>query len=234
MYVYEYGSIGKAIRTKIDGFKQNVKGKESSSATFSEVLKAQLNFKNEETRVVSATGNNSLSADKTSAVSGSTLLYALQNSDEETTAGAVLSALGFTEVAKGSDLKNAADALSASTQRLADINAAGTDPTAAYTEFVSDFNKMSTLLSTESSSSAYLYKNALAAILGSNSEELSAAGLTAENGILTYTGGKEQVPQLFLSNIASTAAMVSSYAGAIKSESETGVSEYYSALMNMV
>lgn len=232
MYVYNYGSIGNAIRTKINGFKQQVRGGADNSDSFAEVLKAQLNFKNEEKKVVSATGNNVLSSDKVSSLSGSTLLYAMMNTDEETTAGAVLSALGFKETGGGSDLKKAADNLSASTKQLIEINAAGADPTAALIEFAADYNKVSALLSAESSSSAYLYKTAMGAMLTSNDEELKSAGLIAENGLLTYTGGKEKLSDVFLGNTASTAAMISAYAGASDS-SQTGVSEYYTALMNM-
>ncbi len=232
MYVYNYGSIGQAIRTKINGYKQQIRGGAENSDSFAEVLRTQLNFKNEEKRVVSATGNNTLSADKSTALSGSTLLYAMQNSDEETTAGAVLSALGFKETGGGSELKKAADDLSASTKQLIEINSAGADQTAALTEFAADYNRVSALLSAESSSSAYLYKTAMGAMLTSNDEELKSAGLTAENGLLTYTGGKGKLSELFLSNTASTAAMISAYAGASDS-SQTGVSEYYTALMNM-
>ncbi len=233
MYVYNYGSIGKAIRTKIEGFKQQVRGGESNSVSFSEVLKSQLNRESSGTKVVSATGNSTLSSDAVPTVSGSTLLYAIQNNEDETTAGAVLSALGFTTVSSDNGLKDAADDLSVATEQLIKANNVGTDKTAALIEFVADFNKLSTMLGATGSSSSYLYKTALSAMLNSNADELKAAGLTAENGLLTYTGGEGQLPDLFLSNVSSTAATISAYAGAVESENENGVAEYYSALINM-
>lgn len=232
MYAYKYGAIGEAIRTKIDGFKQQVKGGERTDTSFADVLKSQLGRKTE-TKVVSATGNNTPDSETMPALSGSTLLYAIRNSNDDTTASAVLSSLGFNNVSStGNDLKAAADNLSATAEQLIKANGAGGYDTALTAEFAADFNKLMTQLSIESGSSAYLYKNALSAMLNSSAEELKKAGLTAENGLITYTGGNGQLPDLFLSNAASAAAMVSSYADTIISGSETGISEYYTALMN--
>lgn len=232
MYVYNYGSIGKAIRTKIDNFKQQVRGNTDSNVIFSDVLKAQLNFNDTEKKVVSATGNATLSAEKTSSLDGRTILYAIQNSDEDTTASAVLSAFGLSGSAGTNDLRDAADNLKVSAEQLIKANTAGGDLTLATADFVENFNKLSTRLSVENSSSAYLYKNAFGALLNSSTADLKEAGITAENGLLTYTGGKGQIPQIFLSNIVSTSAMVSSYAQALSSAEDTGVSEYYNTLIS--
>ncbi len=232
MYTYKYGAIGEAVRAKIDIYKQNVRGADKTESTFADVLKTYLNYTDTEKKVVSATGSSGTS----SAISGSTLLYALQNSDTDTTASTVLSALGFSSSGgSGTDLKTAADSLSASAKQLVELNGAGAENITALNGFVSDFNKVITLLNAESTSSAYLYKNAFGAMFTAMSDELSAAGITYENGYMSYSGSGAGLPDSFLSNVASSAALVSSYAGTIVSDSDTdysGISEYYSALLS--
>lgn len=237
MYSYKYGAIGEAVRAKIDNYKQHVRGGSYNSDSFSDVLKTYLNKTDSETKVVSATGNNTVSdSNAVSSLSGSTILYALQNSEADTTASAVLSALGFSTAGSGSagDLRNAADSLSTSAETLLKANASGSDTTVAVTEFVSDYNKLMTMLTAESSSSAYLYKNAFSAMLTASEEQLTSAGITFENGLLSYSGTGASIPDTFLSNVASSASLVSSYASSVVTEDETynGVSEYYSSLIN--
>lgn len=237
MYSYKYGAIGEAVRTKIDSYKQRVRGGSGNSDSFGDVLKTYLNKTDSETKVVSATGNNSVSgSNAVSSLSGSTILYALQNSDTDTTASAVLSALGFSTSTSGSagDLRNAAESLSDSAEILMKANASGSDATVAVTEFVSDYNKLMTMLTAESSSSAYLYKNAFSAMLTASEEQLASAGITFENGLLSYSGTGTAIPDTFLSNVASSAGLVSSYASSVVTEDETynGVSDYYSSLIN--
>ena len=239
MYIYEYGAIGETIRTKIDNFKSRVRGGESSSDSFGQVLKSYLDSTDNETKVVSATGSNTLSSEKGTAVnsiSGSNLLYAIQNSGEDTTAGAVLTALGFSGLSDSgsSSLKNAADSLSASAEQLMTINGSGAQNITAMTDFVSDYNKLMTMLGAESSSSAYMYKNAFSAMLHGSAEALGASGISFENGYMSYEGGGNPLPSSLLGNIASTASLVSSYAGTVSDSEDgyNGVSEYYSALMS--
>lgn len=241
MYTYNYGAIGEAVRAKIENYKQQVRGGSVTSDSFADVLKTYLTKTDSDTKVVSATGNNTLTASETSVsstIDGSTLLYALQNSDIDTTASTVLSALGFTASGDGSaaELKTAADSLSASAEQLLKANSSGADMTMVTSEFVADFNRLMTLLNIESTSSAYLYKNAFSAMLNAASEELASAGIIYESGFITYNGNGSPIPDIFLSNIASTASTVSNYAGSIAAqeddESYSGVSEYYSSLIS--
>ncbi len=238
MYTYNYGAIGKTIRAKIDNYKQQVRGGAVNSDSFGDVLKTYLNKTDNATKVVSATGNTSPYAENKAitSIDGSTLLYAMQNTDTDSMAGTVLSALGFSSGGSGSasSLKAAADELSMSAEQLVKANASGGDATIITTEFVSDYNKLVTMLTSESTSSAYLYKSALGAALTASADELAAAGITFENGLIAYTGNGTAVPDTFLNTVASSAAMVSSYAGSIISENEenSGISEYYTALMN--
>lgn len=235
MYEYSYGAIGEAVRAKIENYKASVRGGEKSSVSFGDVLKTYLTRTDTDKKIVSIASGGSSSP----SIDGSTLLYALQNTDSDTTASAVLSALGFSvSSSSGSQLKLAADNLVSSVEQLVEINLADMVNAAAVNDFVTDFNKVMTLLSCESSSSAYLYKNALSAILSTASDELSASGITYEKGLLTYSGVTDTVlPESFLANIASSASMISSYAGTIESDSSdtySGTSEYYSTLMNIM
>lgn len=99
MYIYRYGAIGDAVHAKIENAKQSVMGGESKP--FSEFLRAQM-YKTE-TQTQSA-----VSSSATAATSGSTILYALQNSDSDTTAQAVLETLGFAS----SDEETSSDSIS--------------------------------------------------------------------------------------------------------------------------
>lgn len=232
MYSYKYGAIGEAVRAKIDVYKQNVRGAKKAENTFADVLKTYLNHTDTTKKVVTAAGGSGTN----SPVSGSTLLYALQNSDTDTTANTVLSSLGFSSSGgSGADLKTAADSLSASAKLLMELNGSGAENISAVTDFVSDFNKVMTILSSESTSSAYLYKNAFGAMFTAMGDELSAAGVTYENGLMSYSGSGAGLPDSFLTNVASSAALISSYAGSVVSASDadySGVSEYYSTLIS--
>ena len=231
MYSYKYGAIGEAVRAKIDNYKQRVRGGSSNSDSFGDVLKTYLNKTDSQKKAVSATGGNA-----SKSLNGSTILYALQNSDTDTTANAVLSALGFYSDGNGGvgDLRNEADSLSDSAETLIKANASGGDTAIAVTEFVSDYNKLMTMLNVEGSSSAYLYKNAFSAMLSASEEQLTLAGITSENGLISYSGAGTAIPDAFLSNVASSAALISSYASSVAAEEDinNGVSDYYSALMN--
>ncbi len=89
MYIYRYGAIGDAIRAKIENTKQYVQGG-GEAQSFGELLHAQL-YKTEEKKPVSAAA----SSGEVKSASGSALIYAMQNSGEDSTASAVLETLGF-------------------------------------------------------------------------------------------------------------------------------------------
>ncbi len=239
MYIYKYGAIGETIRAKIDSYKQEVRGGEGSSDSFGDVLKTYLYNTSKETKVVSALGNNSIYSDSATQqvqnLNGSTLLYAMQNLDEDSMASTVLSGLGFTANGNSATaLKTAADELSASAELLVKANGSGGDTTLSATEFVSAFNKLMTALSSEGTSSSYLYKTALGAAATASSEGLSAAGVTYKNGQLSYDGNGGNIPDNFINAVASSAGIVSSYAASIVAEDtdDSGASEYYTTLMN--
>ena len=241
MYLYSYGAISQAVHKKIENFKSSVRSGEKSNQTFADALKAELTHTGGETKVVSSVGNNTLRAENKSDVpkiNGSTLLYAIQNSEEDTTASTVLSDLGFTTSEKGSvtELKTTADALSKTAADLVKLNEADADTSVMKTKLVDNFNKLITILNSESSSSAYLYKNALTTAVLTSESELSSAGISIESGYMAFSGQSDlsPVPDAVLNNIALSAGAVSTYAGTLTSdtgENYNGVSDYYNAII---
>lgn len=237
MRIYEYGNIGEAVRAKIESTKQSVQGGVSSAESFSDVLNSYMTVQREEKKFVSATGNYSGSSAANS-INGSTLLYALQNSDEDTTASTVLSMLGFDGYTSNTttQLKTAAESLTDSAAMLISLNETGTENISAISDFVTDYNNLMTRLNGESNSSAYLYKTAFSAALTAAGEQLTAAGITQDNGYLSYSGKSGgTLPDDFLTSVVTAANTVSSYATSItgtEEETENGISDYYTALMS--
>ena len=237
MHIYEYGKIGEAVRAKIESTKQSIQGGASSSESFSDILRGYMTVESSEKKVVSATGNYGNSSSIPSSISGSTLLYALQNSEEDSTASAVLNMLGFSDYSNNSTtrLKTAAESLSDSAAMLISLNETGTHNVSAISEFVTDYNNLVTGLSAESNSSAYLYRTAFSAALTATEEKLAAAGITQDNGYISYNGETgSALPDDFLTSVVSAASAVSAYAGSVTNENEetdNGLTDYYTTLM---
>ncbi len=237
MQIYEYGKIAEAVRAKIENTKQFIQGDISSSESFSDILRGYMTVESSEKKVVSATGNYNNSSSVANAISGSTLLYALQNSDEDTTASAVLNMLGFSDYSSSgtTQLKTAADNLSDSAAMLISLNETGTENVSAVSDFVTDYNNLVTRLSAESNSSAYLYRTAFSAALTAAGDKLASAGITYDNGYISYdgaTGGS--LPDDFLTSVVSAASTVSAYASSVTADSEetdNGLTDYYTALI---
>ena len=234
MKIYEYGKIGEAVRAKIENTKQSIQGGVSSSESFSDILRGYMTVEKEEKKVVSATGN--YGRESSPSVNGSTLLYALQNSDEDTTASAVLNMLGFSDYTNSGtgQLRAAADSLSDSAAMLISLNETDTVNHQAVSGFVSDYNKLITLLTAESSSSSYLYRTAFSSALAAAEDKLAEAGITYDNGYIAYSGEGGKIPDDFLTGVVSAASTVSSYAASVTTENEendNGVSEYYTSLI---
>lgn len=142
MYIYRYGAIGDAVHAKIENAKQSVKGGESKP--FSEFLRAQM-YKTE--------NESATSTSATAATSGSTILYALQNSDSDTTAQAVLETLGFAS----SDEETSSDSVSNAVSSYLSALSGDSSATSAS-------NIYSSLLSSEDSATS-LYSTLLSGLL---------------------------------------------------------------------
>ena len=237
MRIYEYGKIGEAVRAKIENTKQSVQGGTSSSESFSDILHGYMTVETSQKKVVSATGNYGSSPSGASSISGSTLLYALQNSEEDTTASAVLNMLGFSDYSSGgtAQLKTAADDLSDSAAMLISLNETGTENITAISDFVADYNNLVTRLSAESNSSSYLYKTAFSASLAAAADKLEEAGISQDNGYISYNGTTgARLPDDFLTSVVSAASTVSAYASSVITdgeENDNGLTDYYTSLI---
>ena len=236
MQIYEYGKILEAVHTKIENTKQAVRGGTSSPDSFSDILKGYMTVEKSEKKVVSATGNYN-KADTPHSINGSTLIYAFQNSGDDTTASAVLNMLGFSDYENTgtSQLKSAADKLTDSAAMLISLNEGDTVNAEAVYAFVTDYNDLVTKLSAESNSSAYLYRRVLSTALESASTPLAEAGVTQDGGYISFSGTGGKLPDDFLTGVVSAASAVALYASYVTSEKtaeDNGISSYYATLMN--
>ncbi len=228
MYIYRSGAIADAIHTKIENTKQSIRGGVSEKASFSELLWAQM-YKTQEEKPVSA----SYSSGKTSA-NGSALIYALQNSETDSTASAVLEALGFSSgTIEKTGLKTAAQSLLQSADLLGTVGVSEEASAAALDDFISDYNSLYSLLSAAGSSSSYFYSNALKAYTA-NGDVLFTAGISVdESGKLSASGEKVDTSALaeFIGGVRTVAQSVSDYSASL-SDSADNQSSLYSAMLN--
>lgn len=228
MYIYRSGAIADAIHTKIENTKQSIRGGVSEKASFSELLRAQM-YKTQEEKPVSA----SYSSGKTSA-NGSALIYALQNSETDSTASAVLEALGFSSgTIEKTGLKTAAQSLLQSADLLGTVGVSEEASAAALDDFISDYNSLYSLLSAAGSSSSYFYSNSLKAYTA-NSDVLFTAGISVdESGKLSALGEKVDTSALaeFIGGVRTVAQSVSDYSASL-SDSADNQSSLYSAMLN--
>lgn len=240
MYYYQSGAIGKAIHEKIQSAKQAVRGgsKKTESKSFGAVLKNYMGKTDTAKKTVSSVTTASSDSSVKSA-NGSALLYAMLNSDSDSTASAVLNALGYSSdsAAGAGTLRAAASDLSASANRLRltvkEDSAEGT--TDAFARFTADYNMLIARLGLSSGTSGYLYRNALGVY--ATESGLEGTGLSVgENGTLTATGGEVDEERLsaFLTGVSTVAQNISSYSDAASYGSYSGLVSDYASLINLM
>ncbi len=253
MYIYKSGLIGEAVRAKIDGIKSSVHGTgQSSSESFGDVLKSMMTVEKEEVKPVGGYTSTPSTESDAPQIIGDVLLYALQNYEGDTTASAVLSALGYGGYTGGTDsLKTSADALLSSAKKLTGLSSAdkGTQ-ISAVSDFVTKYNDVMTKLGSISSTSSYMYLTGLRSIVSANSEGLLLSGVTAgSDGKLSFDENNfiKTFSDEFLGNLVSASGTLSTYADSIAesadkslnllgdSEEDDGnfTSSYYNALMGI-
>lgn len=253
MYIYQTGLIGEAVRAKIDGIKDSVRGTgQSSSESFGDVLKSMMTVKEEEVKPVGGYTSSPSAGTDSPEISGDVLLYALQNYEGDTTASAVLSALGYGGYTGGTDsLKTSADALLSSVKKLSDLGGAdkGTQ-ISAVSDLVTKYNDVMTKLGSISSTSSYMYITGLRSIISANSEGLLLSGVTVgSDGKLTFDQNEfvKSFSEELIGNLASATGTLSTYAESIAESADTSLnllgddeeddgnftSSYYNALMGI-
>lgn len=243
MYIYESGLIGQAVRAKIENTKNSVMGKGSSEESFGDILKSMMQTTGKrEAQSVSAPSEKKV-------ISGDSFLYAMRNADIDTTASAVLSAMGISGTGGSSSLKSAAEGLKADSRKLMLLEnsdeAAIKTALSAYTDRI---NEVASLLTTASGTSAYMYSRGLKTAVSLAEAALSEAGISIENdGRLSFEPEKFSSldGNVLASAVYDIASTVSTYSEAImgdnkdsllsflgNDEDNSAVSDYYNALMN--
>ena len=243
MYIYESGLIGQAVRAKIENTKSNVMGKGSSDESFGDILKSMMET-TENKKPVSVS-----SSTEKKAISGDSLLYAMRNADIDTTASAVLSALGFSGAGGSSSLKTAAEGLKANSEKL-NLLEKGDEASikTALSAFTGSYNEVASLLTTASGTSAYMYSRGLKTAASLAETALSEAGITIENdGRLSFDPEKYSSldGKTLATSVYDIAKTISTYSEAIMGDSKDSllsflgndednstVSDYYNALMS--
>lgn len=251
MYIYQTGMIGEAVRTKIENTKNSIQYGTENTQTFSDILTSMMKADSTQ-KVVGVSNNNKDNTNPVARADGSTLLYAIQNASDDTTASAVVNALGLT--VSDNSLKTTADSLVSSLNLLLSIN--GTDNASALTQltdFTEKFNTLLTDLQSSTTSAGFMYANILKTAAQQGADSLAKAGITvSDSGKLTLDSEKFESVGLegFLQTASSAATAISSYASSIK-PTGTGVldfltdnsdsddsgflstSDYYNSLLNM-
>ena len=251
MYIYQTGMIGEAIRTKIENTRNSIQYGTENTQSFSDILTSMMKADSSQ-KVVGVTNNNTDNTNPIARADGSTLLYAIQNASDDTTASAVLNRLGMN--VSDNSLKTTADSLISSLNLLLSIN--GTDNSSALTQltdFTDKFNSLLTDLQSSTTSAGFMYANILKTAAQQGSDALAKAGITvSDSGKLTLDSDKFESVGLegFMQSISSAATAISSYASSIK-PTGTGVldfltedsdsddsgflstSDYYNSLLSM-
>lgn len=249
MYIYQTGMIGEAVRTKIENAKNSIIHGTDNSQSFTEILTAMM--QTDKTPKVVGTAAASESTSPVARADGSTLLYAIQNASTDTTASAVINALGLN--VSDNSLKAEADSLTASMKLLASLNGSTDSSTLTQlTDFTEKYNALLTDLRSSTTSSGFMYANILKTAAQTGADALAKAGISvSDSGSLTLDKDKFESVGLegFLQSVSSAVSAVSSYASSIK-PSGTGIldfltestdedsdfistSDYYNSLMNM-
>ena len=255
MYIYQTGLIGEAVRTKIDNAKSSVMGgTKADTQSFGDLLRSMMVNTSTQPKTVGIKNVSENVSDSVSPVSyadGRTLLYALTNSDSDTTASAVVGALGLP--ISDNNVKAAADGLSSAITVL--NTADGADKSQLVTllsDFVDKYNELLTDLRSQTTASGIMYTRLFSTAANSAASALSAAGITVgEDGTLTLDADKLESVGLegFLGSIATAANAVSTYASSITgsassslldflgnddSDTTYSTSNYYTDLINSI
>lgn len=248
MHIYQTGIIGEAVRTKLDSTKSAImSGTKVQTQSFGDLIKSMMIDTSAETKAVGVTNVSSDSTSPVAKADGRTLLYALANADDDTTASAVVGALGLP--ISDNNVKAAADGLSAAVKLLGESDGADKETmTKLLSDFVDKYNTLMTDLSTQTTASGIMYSRLFRTAANSASDALSSAGITVgDNGQLTFDATKTRDVGIsgFLGSVATAADAVSTYASSItgsqnsslldflgNDSDQTSTSSYYSSLIN--
>lgn len=230
MYIYQTGLIGEAVRAKIENTKSAVMGGTHSTESFGDILRSFMVNTNDKPKAVGISGTSQDSTSPIAHADGKTLLYALSNADSDTTAAAVVGALGLP--ISDNSLKASADAL---TRAINLLNAAeGADKETlipVLTDLTDRYNSLITGLKAQSTASGIMYSRLFDTAAKSASELLAKAGITADDsGKLTFDPNKYEELDIsgFISTVSSAADAVSTYASSVTGQQNGSLLDFLS------
>ena len=245
MYIYQSGMIGEAIHAKIENMKSSVKSgdKTANTQSFSDLLKSYMVQTTTETKPV---GVSNVDTGEKTVPNGRTLLYALANADSDTTASAVVGALGLP--ISDNSIKTSADAVSAAAQLLTSADGADTDKLLPLvSDFVDKYNALLGGLNTQTTASGIMYSRLFRTAANTASDALAKAGITVNaDGTLTLDASKLESADFegFLSSVRTAADAAATYASSITgsrtsslldflgNDDDTSTASYYTGLIN--
>ena len=227
MYIYHAGAIGEAIRKKIDNTKSSIMNGTESSESFRSILFSVMENTSPETKVVGVANNRASTAEPIGRADGSTLIYAIANAANDSTASAVVNALGLN--VGDNSIKTAADSLKSSLTLLQKLNGMSDESVfPQLSDFTEKFNTLLSGLRTNSTSSGFMYANLLKTAASTASDALAKAGITvSDDGKLSLDTEKfsELGVEGFLSTVSAAVNSISSYASSMTT-SGTGVLDF--------
>ncbi|MBQ9384852.1 MAG: hypothetical protein IJT87_11510 [Ruminiclostridium sp.] len=247
MYIYRTGAVGEAVREMIENTKSSIQTGSAGSTGFTDVLRTKLDSIDTDTKTVGM--DHSDSSSLIGRTDASTILYALQNADTDTTAAAVVSSLGLASSADSTSKTDADKLVSAINLFKASEGADDTVLKTQLADIVPKFNALLGDLATQSTNSGYMYSSLLKTAVQSAGDALASAGITAsEDGRLTFDPEKFSSAELadFLNTVSTAAGNLSTYASSIftsgsslldflgtdESDSSLSAADYYGSLIN--
>ncbi len=216
MYIYRSGAVGETVREMIETTKNAIQTGSVDNTGFSDVLRTKLDSIEESTRVVGTPRSESSSL--LGRTDASTILYALQNADTDTTAAAVVSSLGLASATDNTSKTDADKLVSAINLFKASEGADDSVLKTQLADLVPKFNTLLSDLATQAGTSGTMYSGLLKTAVQSAGDALASAGITAsEDGKLTFDPEKFSSAELadFLNTVSTAAGNLSTYASSI-------------------
>ena len=250
MQIYQSGIVSEAVRTKLENAKSSVMGgtKTSDTQSFGDLIRSMMINTGEKQKVVGVSNTTAESTSPIASADGRTLLYALTNADTDTTASAVVGALGLP--ISDSNIKTDADSLTSSVKLLASAQSPEKEQALSLlNDFIDKYNTLITDLGSQTTASGIMYTRLFHTAADAAADALASAGITVgENGTLSIDAEKFESVGIegFLNSVTTAANAVSTYASSITGsqnsslldflgnddDSTYSTSNYYSSLIN--
>lgn len=250
MYIYRTGLIGKAVHSRIESARSG----ETVSESFGETLKSMMEQTNTGVKTVGTA--SAKTAERTASahrINGSSLMYAMQNTETDTTASAVLNKLGLNGSSSDNAVKTSADSLSSEIKKLNGLlESDGAENEALIktelSSFTEKYNSLLTVLGSADTSSGIMYSNILKIAAGNAKNSLADAGISIRgDNRLEFSAENFRSADIsaFLAGISPSVSSVSDFASTVSSSAAADIfgtddssgsllSSYYSTLTGLL